>query len=123
MQFKPTVWMIAERAMPNSASSAGDVKECEPRKMTVKGPWTKEEDDVVIRLVGQYGPRRWSLIASNLPGRTGKQCRERWHNQLDPNINKEGWTEEEDYILAKAHTEVLCMSCEILGCEIGSSRG
>lgn len=34
----------------------------------VKGPWSKEEDDVVIRLVGQYGPKRWSLIASNLPG-------------------------------------------------------
>lgn len=34
-----------------------------------KGPWSKEEDDVVIKLVGQYGPKRWSLIASNLPGR------------------------------------------------------
>eukprot|EP00961_Rhodomonas_salina_P081593 1097133-Rhodomonas_salina.1 len=96
--------------MPTTASSAGEVMDGEPRRLTVKGPWTKEEDDVVIRLVGQYGPRRWSLIASNLPGRTGKQCRERWHNQLDPNINKEGWTEEEDYILAKAHTEVCALS-------------
>lgn len=40
-----------------------------PKMATVKGPWAKEEDDVVIRLVGQYGPKRWSLIASNLPGR------------------------------------------------------
>ena len=42
------------------------------RKMaSVKGPWAKEEDDVVICLVtlGQYGPKWWSLIASNLPGR------------------------------------------------------
>jgi hypothetical protein len=31
-----------------------------------------------------------------LAGRTGKQCRERWHNQLDPGIKKEGWTDEED---------------------------
>jgi hypothetical protein len=76
------------------------------RQNVMKGPWSKEEDDVVTRLVGQYGPKRWSLIASNLPGRTGKQCRERWHNQLDPNIKKEGWTDEEDLILSKAHSEV-----------------
>jgi hypothetical protein len=37
---------------------------------------------------------------------TGKQCRERWHNQLDPNIKKEGWSEEEDRILLHAHTEL-----------------
>jgi hypothetical protein len=37
---------------------------------------------------------------------TGKQCRERWHNQLDPNIKKEGWSEEEDRILLQAHTEL-----------------
>ena len=72
----------------------------------MKGPWGKDEDDVVMRLVAQYGPKRWSLIASNLPGRTGKQCRERWHNQLDPNIKKEGWTDEEDRVLLMAHTEV-----------------
>jgi hypothetical protein len=72
----------------------------------LKGPWGKDEDDVVMRLVAQYGPKRWSLIASNLPGRTGKQCRERWHNQLDPNIKKEGWTDEEDRVLLLAHTEV-----------------
>lgn len=49
---------------------AGDKKGGKRTKMaTVKGPWAKEEDDVVIRLVGQYGPKRWSLIASNLPGR------------------------------------------------------
>ncbi|KAJ1494059.1 C-Myb R2r3, partial [Baffinella frigidus] len=68
--------------------------------------WAKDEDDVVTRLVGQYGPKRWSLIASNLPGRTGKQCRERWHNQLDPNIKKEGWSEEEDMTLLRAHLEL-----------------
>ena len=43
---------------------------------------------------------RWTVIASNLPGRTGKQCRERWVNQLDPVIKRDGgWTEEEDRII------------------------
>ena len=82
------------------------------RQNAMKGPWSKEEDDVVTRLVGQYGPKRWSLIASNLPGRTGKQCRERWHNQLDPNIKKEGWTDEEDLILSRAHSEVANTSAD-----------
>jgi hypothetical protein len=50
----------------------------------------------MIKLVEEYGTRRWGLIGSKLNGRTGKQCRERWHNQLDPNINKNEWTEEEE---------------------------
>ena len=33
-----------------------------------KGPWTKEEDRKVIALVQQHGPKRWSQIASELPG-------------------------------------------------------
>ena len=30
-----------------------------------------------MSLVEQYGPKRWSVIALHLPGRIGKQCRER----------------------------------------------
>ncbi|CAF4384636.1 unnamed protein product, partial [Adineta steineri] len=42
-----------------------------------KGPWTDEEDRRVIELVRDYGARQWSLIAKELKGRVGKQCRER----------------------------------------------
>ena len=38
-----------------------------------------------------------------MKGRSGKQCRERWHNHLDPNINKDEWSEKEDKILFEAH--------------------
>ncbi|CAI9755428.1 unnamed protein product [Fraxinus pennsylvanica] len=69
----------------------------------VKGPWTKEEDDSIIELVGMYGCRKWSVIAKSLPGRIGKQCRERWHNHLDPAVKKDAWTEEESSILAYYH--------------------
>ena len=69
----------------------------------VKGPWTKEEDRTVIELVSQHGPKKWSLIASHLPGRIGKQCRERWHNHLNPDIKKEEWTPLEDSIIIHAH--------------------
>ena len=43
----------------------------------IKGPWTKEEDEAVKKLVAEFGCKRWSLIASHLEGRLGKQCRER----------------------------------------------
>ena len=41
-----------------------------------------------------------------IAGRSGKQCRERWHNHLDPNINKTNWTPEEEEIMAQAHREL-----------------
>ncbi|KAM4032132.1 myb-related protein B isoform 2-T2 [Anomaloglossus baeobatrachus] len=69
----------------------------------VKGPWTKEEDEKVIELVKKYGTKHWTLIAKQLKGRLGKQCRERWHNHLNPEVKKSSWTEEEDRIICKAH--------------------
>ncbi len=57
----------------------------------------------MIELVKQLGTRCWSVIGTHLNNRTGKQCRERWHNQLDPSICKESWTAEEEIILAEAH--------------------
>ncbi|RVE58768.1 hypothetical protein OJAV_G00198070 [Oryzias javanicus] len=69
----------------------------------VKGPWTKEEDQKVIDLVRKYGPKRWSVIAKHLQGRIGKQCRERWHNHLNPEVKKSSWTQEEDRIIYEAH--------------------
>ncbi|XP_054795038.1 transcription factor MYB3R-1-like [Prosopis cineraria] len=69
----------------------------------VKGPWSKEEDEIIIDLVNKYGPKKWSTIAQHLPGRIGKQCRERWHNHLNPAINKEAWTQEEELALIRAH--------------------
>ena len=71
-----------------------------------KGLWTPEEDEALKALVKQYQPKRWSLIASHLKGRNGKQCRERWHNHLDPTIKKHPFTKEEDRILLEAHASV-----------------
>jgi hypothetical protein len=51
----------------------------------------------------RHGPQNWSFISSHLKGRIGKQCRERWHNQLSPAVRKEQWTPEEDNIIVEAH--------------------
>lgn len=72
----------------------------------IKGPWTPEEDDTVIRLVKIHGHKKWSYIARQLQGRLGKQCRERWYNHLNPEINKGEWTEKEDRIVIDAHHQL-----------------
>ena len=69
----------------------------------VKGPWSKEEDDLVVELVEKFGVKSWSFIARQLKGRLGKQCRERWYNHLDPSINKASWTEDEDRTIIMEH--------------------
>uniref|UniRef100_G3WA70 Valosin containing protein interacting protein 1 n=1 Tax=Sarcophilus harrisii TaxID=9305 RepID=G3WA70_SARHA len=94
------------------------------KKLWNRVKWTRDEDDKlkklveqhgtddwtliashlqVIELVQKYGPKRWSLIAKHLKGRIGKQCRERWHNHLNPEVKKSSWTEEEDRIIYEAH--------------------
>ncbi|KAI8423605.1 hypothetical protein MSG28_012673 [Choristoneura fumiferana] len=72
----------------------------------VKGPWTKEEDEKVVELVAKYGPKKWTVIARHLKGRIGKQCRERWHNHLNPSIKKTAWTEHEDRVIYQAHKQL-----------------
>mmetsp|Transcript_34456 Transcript_34456/g.39210 ORF Transcript_34456/g.39210 Transcript_34456/m.39210 type:complete len:763 (-) Transcript_34456:193-2481(-) len=67
-------------------------------------PWTRYEDKLIRALVIEHGAKKWSSIASEIVGRTGKQCRERWHNHLNPEINKsKNWTSEEDRIIIENH--------------------
>ena len=76
-----------------------------------RAPWTKKEDEAIIELVNKYGTSNWTIIANEMAllykskHRNGKQCRERWHNHLDPIVNKENWTEEEENILFNKHLE------------------
>ena len=59
------------------------------------------------------GKVKWSEIANRLPGRIGKQCRERWFNHLDPMIKKGDWTELEDRTLFDAQRNYGNRWCEI----------
>ncbi|CAH8366267.1 unnamed protein product [Eruca vesicaria subsp. sativa] len=77
-----------------------------PCKNLIKGQWTAEEDRKLIRLVRQFGERKWALISETLEGRAGKQCRERWHNHLRPDIKKDGWSEEEERVLVEEHKKI-----------------
>ena len=65
----------------------------------VKGPWSTYEDKILIEWVNKYGPIKWTLCSNNIPGRTGKQCREHWNNVLNNDIKKGEWTIEEDFLI------------------------
>jgi hypothetical protein len=69
----------------------------------VSCPWNAHEDEQLLRAVQELGPKRWSAIALSVPGRSGKQCRLRWCNQIDPSIKHEAWTEPEDMLILRAH--------------------
>ncbi|KAJ6775167.1 MYB PROTEIN-RELATED [Salix purpurea] len=68
-----------------------------------RGHWRPAEDEKLQQLVDQFGPQNWNFIAEHLQGRSGKSCRLRWYNQLDPNINKRPFTEEEEERLLRSH--------------------
>ena len=84
-------------------------KKMRSRKPTsgyVKKLWSKEEDAILTEKVSSIESNNWSEIASFLPGRTGKQCRERWHNHLiDGGCKKGDWTTEEDFLIMSYHSQ------------------
>nr|GMD22836.1 Transcription factor MYB105 [Ipomoea batatas] len=72
-------------------------------KLCARGHWRPAEDAKLKELVAIYGPQNWNLIAEKLEGRSGKSCRLRWFNQLDPRINRRAFSEEEEERLMAAH--------------------
>jgi hypothetical protein len=57
-------------------------------------------------LVSAHGEGDWYAIAAGIPGRTPRQCRDRWTNCLSPTLNHDAWTPEEDRLLAEMHREL-----------------
>jgi Myb-like DNA-binding domain len=59
--------------------------------------WTKEEDAKLLSIVQSMRmPMKWSIVAQSLPDRTGKQCRERYVNHLNPRLKVTDWSPVED---------------------------
>jgi len=70
-----------------------------------KGAWSDEEDTMLNVALEKFGPGKWSRIAREVPGRNGKQCRERWHNHLMPEVKKDPWSQTEDELIVKLRAE------------------
>lgn len=59
--------------------------------------WTKEEDARLLSIVQNMRmPMKWSIVAQSLTDRTGKQCRERYVNHLNPRLKFSDWSPLED---------------------------
>tara|TARA_B110001452_G_scaffold248012_1_gene234454 strand:- start:404 stop:1075 length:672 start_codon:yes stop_codon:yes gene_type:complete len=101
---------ISLSAMPSHSSSAmpsrvpspspAGTSACPTPVSWKKHIWKAEEDAQLERLVAlttaDGGKVRWSAVGAQMIGRSGKQCRERWHNHLSPDVNKSEWSAEED---------------------------
>jgi hypothetical protein len=75
-------------------------------KVIIKKTWKKDEDQILRNLVDNFGSNEnWTDIANKLGGRTGKQCRERYHNHLKDEIVKGKWTTEEDKMIGNLQKE------------------
>ena len=74
--------------------------------------WDPEEDEAIRRAVQQVGTKSWITVAKFLKSefgvknRSGKQIRERWHNHLNPQVQKRPWTLEEDKVLFETQREL-----------------
>ena len=79
----------------NSLKKQRIVNLFEDKKIKKKGGWSKEEDNQLLDWVSRKGARKWTECSRNMKGRSGKQCRERWVNILDPSVKKGNWSEEE----------------------------
>ena len=69
-----------------------------------KGTWTKEEDEILLKLINKYG-KNWSKISKEFLKRNGKQIRDRYINVLSPNINRNKFNYEEDMQIIKLYNQ------------------
>ena len=65
-----------------------------------------EDDEVLRKLVAEFGENKWVVIAEHMPGRNPRQCKERWMNYLCPTLNRSPWSPEEDRLLIAKQKEL-----------------
>ncbi|CAL5350166.1 hypothetical protein CsSME_00037291 [Camellia sinensis var. sinensis] len=83
-------------------SNNGSEEEFELRK----GPWTLEEDTLLIHYIAGHGEGRWNLLAKCAGlKRTGKSCRLRWLNYLKPDIKRGNLTPQEQLLILELHSK------------------
>lgn len=95
---------------PSTTSSASSIPQDLNDIPPPRSIWTPSQDDKLSIIVNQIEQetnepvRNWTKVSKTLLelhniDRSAKQCRERWHNHVSPNVNKGPWTDEEITIL------------------------
>jgi transcription factor MYB, plant len=92
------------RSFSDCGSSVTDVSQ-EDTMVIKKGPWTEEEDTILMNYVAVHGDGHWNSVArcSGLK-RTGKSCRLRWLNYLRPNVRRGNITLQEQVLILDLHS-------------------
>ena len=82
--------------------------EKEPRlsMSTIRQKFTSDEDKNLKSLVKRLGTRNWEEVAKYMPGRNGRQCRDRYNNYLALNFKKGHWLPEEDKLIMQKYYEI-----------------
>ncbi|EAW08392.1 putative MYB family conidiophore development protein FlbD [Aspergillus clavatus NRRL 1] len=71
-----------------------------------RGPWVPEEDQLLLQLVREQGPNNWVRISQHMHYRSPKQCRERFHQNLKPSLNREPISAEEGLMIERMVNEM-----------------
>ncbi|XP_020589781.1 myb-related protein Myb4-like [Phalaenopsis equestris] len=70
-----------------------------------RGPWTCEEDRILISHIEKYGHENWRAIPKKAGlFRCGKSCRLRWANYLRPGIKRGNFSKEEEDTIISLHS-------------------
>ncbi|KAI9078560.1 hypothetical protein K1719_039498 [Acacia pycnantha] len=70
-----------------------------------RGPWTLEEDSLLIHYIARHGEGRWNMLAKSAGlKRNGKSCRLRWLNYLKPDIKRGNLTPQEQLMILELHS-------------------
>lgn len=75
------------------------------QKIPQRKKFSDSEDQQLRCLVATFGTKNWDCVALYMPGRTGRQCRDRYRNYLVPGLFNGEWTKEEDKLLYYKHKE------------------
>ncbi len=86
------------------------------------GRWLPHEDAWLSVAVQRYPQGNWALIQNFVPHRTDVQCRERYHNNLDPAMKRSPFTEEEDARLVSLVAIIGDKSWSHIAAELGGAR-
>jgi len=71
-----------------------------------RGPWVPEEDELLLQLVREQGPNNWVRISQHMHYRSPKQCRERFHQNLKPSLNREPISSDEGLMIERMVNEM-----------------
>ena len=98
--------VISPISSPIQSDSTDDEKSEEEKSQKSKEKFTEKEDHKLKQLVSFLGTKNWKFIAKEMGTKNARQCRERWKNYLNPDLNLGTYTVQEDMLIVKLYQEI-----------------